>query len=255
MPEHSNWLTVLLEHFRSTLEHNAHHLGQSFVGKQEPTWQSWQPLIAALVVFVLLFLIAGSVRARLSDTDKAVIPEDKLTLRTFIETFLGYFYDLCKSVMGPERAKKYFHVVAGSALFVFVSNVLALIPGAPVATSNLNITFGCAAVVFLLFNLYGLQTNGMAYIKHLAGPKWWLAPLIFPIEIISLCVRPVTLSVRLMMNMSVDHIVLGTFMGLIAVVVPLPVMLLGVLVIVIQTLVFSLLTAIYIGLATEHEEH
>ncbi len=255
MPSHSSWLTILLAKFRGNLEHNAHHLGKSFIGQKDPTWSNWEPFIASMLVFVLLFVIAFAVRARLSDTDKAVLPEDKLTLRTFIETFLGYFYDLCKSVMGPDRAKKYFHVVAGSALFVFVSNIMALIPGAPVATSNLNITFGCAAVVFVLFNLYGLQENGMAYIKHLAGPKWWLAPLIFPIEIISLCVRPVTLAVRLMMNMSVDHIVLGTFMGLIAILVPLPVLLLGCLVIVIQTLVFALLTAIYIGLATEHEDH
>jgi F-type H+-transporting ATPase subunit a len=255
MPEHSNWLSILLGRFHENLAHNAHYLGKSFIGQKDPTADSWEPIIASLLVFVLLFLIAGAVRARLANPDEAVLPEEKLTLRTFMETFLGYFYDLCKSVMGPVRAKKYFHVVGGSALFVFVSNILALIPGAPVATSHLNITFGCAAVVFVLFNLYGLQENGMAYLKHLAGPKWYLAWLIFPIEIISLCVRPVTLGVRLMMNMSVDHIVVGTFMGLVAVLVPLPVMLLGCLVIVIQTLVFALLTAIYIGLATEHEEH
>ncbi len=254
MPPHASWLTLLLEHIKDTLEQNAHQLGQSFIGKKDPDWHSFEPVIASLCVMALLFVIAAVVRSKLADPDKAVIPEDKLTLRTFAEAFLGYFYDLCKSVMGPERAKKYFHVVAGSAMFVFLSNVLALVPGFPVATSSLNVTFGCALVVFLLFNLYGLQENGMAYVKHLAGPKWWLAPLIFPIEIISLCVRPVTLAVRLMMNMSVDHLVLFTFMGLVAVVLPLPVMLLGCLVIVVQTLVFSLLTAIYIGLATEHEE-
>lgn len=255
MPSHSSWLTLLLEHIKDTLEHNAHHLGTSFIGQQEPTWHSWEPVIASLLVMALLVVVATVVRAKLADPEQAVIPEDRLTLRTFCEAFLGYFYDLAKSVMGPERAKKYFHVIAGAAMFVFFSNVLALVPGFPVATSSLSVTFGCALVVFLLFNLYGLQENGVGYIKHLMGPKWWLAWLIFPIEIISLCVRPVTLAVRLMMNMSVDHLILGTFMGLIAVLLPLPVMLLGCLVIVVQTLVFSLLTAIYIGLATEHEEH
>jgi F-type H+-transporting ATPase subunit a len=125
----------------------------------------------------------------------------------------------------------------------------------PVATSSLNITLGCALVVFVLFNLYGLKENGLGYVKHLMGPAWYLAPLIFPVEVISLCVRPVTLAIRLMLNMAVDHLILSIFLGLVALLVPVPVMLLGCLVIIVQTLVFTLLTCIYIGLATEHEAH
>jgi F-type H+-transporting ATPase subunit a len=93
----------------------------------------------------------------------------------------------------------------------------------------------------------------MNYVKHLAGPAWWLAPLILPIELISLCVRPVTLGVRLMINMAVDHLIVSLFMGLIALVVPIPLMLLTILVVVVQTMVFTLLTCVYVGLATEHE--
>jgi F-type H+-transporting ATPase subunit a len=92
-------------------------------------------------------------------------------------------------------------------------------------------------------------------VKHLAGPAWYLSWLILPIELISLSVRPITLSVRLMLNMSVDHLLLGIFLGMFALALPLPVMLLGCLIIVIQTLVFTLLTIIYIALATEHAEH
>lgn len=140
-------------------------------------------------------------------------------------------------------------------MFIFFANVLALLPGFPVATSSLNVTLGCALVVFVLFNLYGLIENGWSYLKHLAGPAWYLVPLILPIEIISLCVRPITLAVRLMLNMSVDHLILSIVLGLFAVLVPVPLMVLGILVVVLQTLVFTLLTCIYIGLATEHEEH
>jgi F-type H+-transporting ATPase subunit a len=68
-------------------------------------------------------------------------------------------------------------------------------------------------------------------------------------------VRPVTVAVRLMLNMSVDHLILGIFMSLVPLLVPLPIMMLGVIVVVVQTLVFTLLTCIYIGLATEHEAH
>jgi F-type H+-transporting ATPase subunit a len=172
-----------------------------------------------------------------------------------MEAFIAYFYGVTRDVMGPRRAKRYFPVVGAAACFIFFSNVLTLIPGFAPPTSSLNITLGCALCVFILFNYYGLQANGLNYVKHLAGPKWYLAPLIFPIELISTLVRPVTLSIRLMVNMAVDHL-LGTIaLGMIAILVPVPLMFLGAIVIVVQTLVFSLLTSIYIGLATEHEEH
>ena len=142
-----------------------------------------------------------------------------------------------------------------SAGFIFFSNCLALIPGFTPPTSNLNVTIGCALVVFVAFNYYGLKENGWGYLKHLAGPVWYLAPLIFVIEVISTCVRPVTLSVRLMINMAVDHLVGSIFLGMFAILVPIPLMFLAIIVILVQTLVFCLLTSIYIGLATEHAEH
>ena len=255
MPEHSSWLTLILSHFRETLDHNADVLGESLVGKQAPTWHSFEPLAASLFIVTLILLISMRVRSRLNQTDEAIIPEDKLTLRTFMEAFLAYFYDLAKSVMDADRAKKYFPLIATGATFVFFANVMALIPGMPVATSNLNITLGSALVVFVLFNAYGLMTNGWGYIAHLAGPAWYLWWLMFPIEVISLFVRPVTLAVRLMVNMAADHLLLGLFLSLVALLVPVPLMLLGCLVVLIQTLVFTMLTCIYIGLATEHEAH
>ena len=256
MPEHSSFLTLLMAHIRETLDHNAHGiLGESIVGHQSPTWQSYEPLFGSLLVILIVLGVALRVRSRLQKADEAVIPEEDLTLRTFMEAFLAYFYDLAKSVMDNERAKKYFPLIGTAAVFVFFSNVMALIPGMPIATSNLSITLGCALVVFILFNIYGVATNGWGYIAHLAGPAWYLWPLVFPIEVISLCVRPVTLAVRLMINMTADHMMLGLFLGLIGLLVPVPVMLLGVVVVIVQTLVFTLLTCIYIGLATEHEAH
>lgn len=255
MPEHASWLTLLLAHAKDTLSHNAGAVGESFVGHHHPTWQSFEPITASLIVALVVLGVAFSVRARLADAKEAVVPDDSLTLRTFMEAFIGYFYDLAKSVMDADRAKKYFPIIGTAATFVFFSNLMALIPGLPVATTSLNITLGTALVVFIYFNFVGIQTNGVGYLKHLMGPKWWLAWLIFPIEVISLCVRPITLAVRLMLNMAVDHLILGIFLALVATLVPLPVMALGVLVVIVQTLVFALLTSIYIALATEHEEH
>lgn len=255
MPEHTSFLTLLLAHAKETLAHNAGYFGNSFVNGTPPSWRSTEPIIAALCVAVMLVVIGLLGRARLSRLDDAVVPESRLSLATFVELFLGYFYDLAKSIMGPERAKKYFPVIGTSACFVFGSNLLGLVPGSPVPTTSLSITLGCSLVVFILFNIYGLKENGLAYIKHLAGPTPALAPLMFVIETISLLVRPLTLAVRLMLNMAVDHLIVGIFAGLVAVLVPLPFMLLGCLVLIVQTLVFTMLTCVYIGLATEHEAH
>lgn len=252
---HNSWLTLLLEKAEHNLSRNASLLGETFVGHRKATWQDFEPITASIIVALVLVILGMVVKSRLRNPEDGVVPDDKLTLRTFMEAFLGYFYDLAKSVMGPERAKKYFPLIGTSAIFVFSCNVLALIPGMPVATSNLSITAGCALVVFVLFNVYGVMTNGMEYIKHLAGPNLALAPLLFVIEVISLCVRPVTLAVRLMVNMAVDHLILATFMGLIAIIVPLPIMALGLIVVVVQTIVFTLLTTIYVGLATEDMHH
>jgi F-type H+-transporting ATPase subunit a len=253
MPEHANFLTLILAHFRETLEHNTSLLGRSFIGNEQPTWASFEPLAASLLVMCLVLVFALAVKSRLRDDERVLVPDAHLTLTTFAEAFLGYFYDLAKSVMDAERAKRYFPLIGTAAVFVFFSNVLALIPGMPVATSNLGVTLGCGLVVFFLFNAYGLMTNGWGYLKHLAGPSPWLAPLLFPIEFISLCVRPITLGIRLMVNMAADHLILGLFTALVGLFVPIPLMMLGCLVVVVQTLVFTLLTCVYIGLATEHE--
>ncbi len=255
MPGHSTWLTFILAGLKDNLSSHAEIIGQSVINGHAPTWMSFEPIVAALFVAVIILALAWLARQRLANIDETVVPDDRLTLRTFMEIFLGYFYDLAKSMMGSERAKKYFPIIGASAIFVFFSNVCALLPGMPVATSNLNITLGCALVVFVVFNAYGLKVQGWGYIKHLAGPAWYLAWLVLPIELISLCVRPITLAVRLMLNMSVDHLILGIFVSLVALVIPVPLMVLGCLIVLIQTLVFTLLTTIYISLATEHEHH
>jgi F-type H+-transporting ATPase subunit a len=255
MPEHSSFITLLLAHMKETLAANAGALGNTFIGHQKPTWHGFEPLVASLFIAAILIVSAAVVRSRLAQTDAAVIPDESLTLRTFAEVFLDYFYTLAKDVMDAKRAKKYFPLIATSACFVFVANVMALIPGFPIATTSLNITLGTALVVFILFNFWGFKENGLGYLKHLAGPAWYLAPLVFLIELVSLFVRPVTLAFRLMLNMAVDHLILSIFMGFLTVLLPIPVMLLGCIVVLVQTLVFTLLTCIYIGLATEHEEH
>ncbi|AGP41169.1 ATP synthase subunit A [Sorangium cellulosum] len=254
MPEHTGFLTYLLAQLPG-LRENARNIGKTFIGHHTVDYRGTEPIFMSLLIMVLFVLLASEVRGQYRRLNESVVPEDKLTLRTFFEAFFGYFYGMARDVMGPENAKRYFPLIGGSAAFIFFSNASALIPGVNPPTSNLNVTIGCAVVVFILFNYYGLKENGWGYIAHLAGPKWYLAPLIFPIEVISTCVRPVTLSIRLMLNIGVDHLVASIFLGLIALFVPVPLMFLAIIVIVVQTLVFCLLSCIYIGLATEKADH
>jgi F-type H+-transporting ATPase subunit a len=256
MPEHTSFLTYLLALFPG-LRENAHNLGGPILppGEGSVEYRGLEPIFGSLLIIAFVIYLAACVRDEFRRLEDSVVPDETLTTRTFFEAFVGYFYNMAKDVMGPKSAKKYFSLIGSAALFIFFSNAIALIPGFNPPTSNLNVTFGCALFVFIAFNYWGVKENGWGYLAHLAGPKWYLAPLIFPIEVISTLVRPVTLSIRLMMNMAVDHLVGSIFLGLIALFVPIPLMFLGIIVILVQTLVFCLLSSIYIGLATEHAEH
>ena len=154
-----------------------------------------------------------------------------------------------------SRTKRYFPIIGTCACFIFFSNLLGLVPGFMAPTGNLNITFGCSIVVFVAFNYYGIKENGLGYFKHLAGPVWWLWWFMFPLELFSMCIRPLTLAIRLMVNMAVDHLLVTVAAGMFVLLLPIPIMVLGTLVVVVQTMVFCILSSIYIALATEHEEH
>jgi F-type H+-transporting ATPase subunit a len=258
MPEHTSFFSYLIAQFPA-LGKNAGFFGKSLFG--EPvTAHGLEPLMASLFVMLLLVGLAFGVRSQLVDYDKSVIPEAKLSLRTFFEVFVGYWYGTMKDMMGPRRAKRYFPLVGSLACFILLANAIGLIPGLTPPTSNWNVTMGCALVVFVMFNYYGFKENGLGYLKHLFGPYigWWGIPinlLLFVIEIISLLIRPLTLSVRLMLNMAVDHLLVTLVLGMVALFVPVPVLVLATLVVIVQVVVFCLLTSIYIALATEHEEH
>ncbi|MEQ9322859.1 MAG: F0F1 ATP synthase subunit A [Polyangiaceae bacterium] len=261
MPEHISLLHYLLYRLEFLRTNSPVH--ESF-GGHHLGYRAYEPVFMALLLMIIIVYLTTEVRGTVRRLEESTVPEEELTLRTFFEVFFEYFYNMAKDVMGAKNAKRFFPLIGASAIFIFVANAVGFVPGMLPPTSSLNITAGCAIVVFVAFNYYGLKENGMDYIKHMAGWGMFnnfganlaLAILMFPIEFISICVRPVTLAIRLMLNMAVDHLLVSLFMGFFAILVPLPIMALGLIVIVVQTLVFCLLTAIYIGLATEHaEEH
>lgn len=254
MPEHTSFFSYLVAMFPA-LGENMKNFGDTFVGHHPVSSHGAEPLVASAFVVALIVILAIVAKRRIEDHDRSVIPDEKLSLVTFFELLIELFYNLMKDMMGPTKAKRYFPLVGTAACFILFSNFLGMIPGFNPPTSCWNVTFGTAIVVFVLFNYYGIKENGMGYFKHLAGPMPLLAPLIFPLEVFSLCLRPLTLSVRLMLNMAVDHLLLSIIVGMIALFVPIPIMILGTLIAIVQVVVFCLLSSIYIALATEHEEH
>src|SRR5262249_31285696 len=152
-------------------------------------------------------------------------------------------FGLMSQVMGEKNARKYLPFIGALALFILFSNLLALIPGMGVPTTTLNTNLALSLLVFGVYNYAGIREQGLVcYLKHFLGPAPLLAPLMLPIELISHLARPISLAVRLLGNMVADHKVVFTFAMLVPILIPVPFLFLGLLVSIVQTLVFCLLT-------------
>ena len=194
--------------------------------------------------FVMLVLI---VVAFLASRSISLVPSG---VQNFMETVITGVEGLIEETMG-EEGKAYFPLIATFALFILVSNLIALVPGFYPPTANLNTNAALALTVFVMTHYVGVRKHGVAYLKHFMGPIIWLAPLMFIIEIIGHLARPLSLTLRLFGNMYGHEIVLMIFLALVPLFLPIPMMLMGVLIAFIQTFVFTLLAMIYIAGALE----
>ncbi len=139
-------------------------------------------------------------------------------------------------------------------LFVVLNNLLGLIPGIDTPTSFPVVPLGIAVLTFLYYNFHGLREQGVVgYLKHFAGPVWWIAPLLFPIEIISHCARMMSLTIRLYANMFASDLVTLVFFSLFPLAIPALFLGLHFAVSLIQAYVFMLLAMIYLSQAVAHE--
>jgi len=251
-----SWFSFLP--FYSDVEHAAAKLSKP-VNDEGLTWYAHQPIDVQHVfgfafVVLLLTVIGILITGALRDTKKSLIPEDKLTLRTFMELFVTTTYKMVLDIVGSKKAARFFLPLIGTcALLIFFSNFMGLVPGFLPPTDKMDTTLAMALVIFAATHVFGLKENGFGHIKHLFGPVIWLAPLMFVIEVISHLARPMSLSIRLMANMAADHAVVGEVSSLVAWIVPAAPLMLGSLVCIVQTLVFCLLSTVYIGMAIAHD--
>ena len=139
-------------------------------------------------------------------------------------------------------------------LFVAFNNLLGLIPGVDTPTANPSVPLGIAVLTFLYYNFHGIRVHGpIGYLKEFAGPLWWIAPLLFPIEVISHCARMMSLTIRLYANMLASDLVTLVFFSLIPVAIPAMFLGLHFAVSLIQAYVFMVLSIIYLSMAVAHE--
>ncbi|HBI14880.1 MAG TPA: ATP synthase F0 subunit A [Desulfobulbaceae bacterium] len=173
--------------------------------------------------------------------------------QNFWEIVVGGIENFFAENMGRERARMLFPFLATFGLYIVVANLIGLIPGFMSPTSNLNITLGMTIMVWLTHHVLGIRHHGAGYIKHFLGPVPLLIPLMLPIELISNAARLLSLSMRLFGNIMAKETLLSVlFMLAGAYFAPLPILCLGVLVSLIQALVFTLLSVLYCAQAMEH---
>jgi len=226
--EHFSWFTII-----DLIEHD-HMLG-------------------AVLVLLILTAIGLVLRTKLS-ADSAVIPDSNISFSNFFQIIgLDFLFDIFENIFGSkEKAKKYYPILAGSFFFILFLNLLGIVPGFLPPTGTLNTTLAFGILIFVLYNYYGFKEHGISYLRQFMGPVLFLAPLMIIIELISHLVRPISLSLRLFMNITGDHMVLGVFTNLTHLIIPAIFVGLGIFVSFLQAFIFTVLSAIYIALAESH---
>lgn len=172
--------------------------------------------------------------------------------QNFLEVVVSGIEEFMVGVTG-EEGRWFFPLAATIALYIALSNLIGLVPGFFPPTASINTPLSCAIVVFVFTHYIGVKCHGAAYIKHFLGPVWWLAPLIFPIEIIGHLARVLSLTFRLFGNMmGHESVLVILFMLAGAYLAPLPIMAMGIFVAFVQAFVFFLLSVMYFTGAMEH---
>lgn len=245
------YITQLLANFGTTPD--------ALYGKLTPEtaipWYTVMFVIACLLTVTIVWIMRGKLSEESPTDGQLTLEAGVLAIR-----------DMLESVVGPQGLK-YFPVVATFAILILVSNLMGLFPlfMSPTAATSVTLALGISS--FIYYNYIGIKENGIiSHLGHWAGPIWWMAPLIFPIELIGNLVRPMSLGIRLFGNMYADEQVAATISGLAGilgvhpawtqVLVPVALMPLALFVAFIQAFVFTLLSMVYLSeVSHSHEEH
>ncbi|GHP94575.1 ATP synthase subunit a [Helicobacter pylori] len=176
-------------------------------------------------------------------------------LQNVYESIISAILSVAKDIIGEELARKYFPLVGTIALYVFFSNMIGIIPGFESPTASWSFTLVLALIVFFYYHFEGIRVQGFfKYFAHFAGPVKWLAPFMFPIEIISHFSRIVSLSFRLFGNIKGDDMFLLIMLLLVPWAVPVAPFMVLFFMGILQAFVFMILTYVYLAGAVLTDE-
>jgi F-type H+-transporting ATPase subunit a len=196
------------------------------------------------VVMAILILFGW-----LAGRNTKLVPE---SVQNVFEVLISGLEEFMVGITG-EEGRWLFPLAASIFLFVFLGNLIGLVPGFFPPTASLNTTAALALVTVIFTHVIGIKYHGAKYYKHFIGPVWWMIPIILPIELIGHAARILSLSFRLFGNMMGHELVLGILFALAgAFFAPLPIMALGIFVALVQAFVFFLLAVMYFTGAMEH---
>ncbi|PRM90031.1 F0F1 ATP synthase subunit A [Aliarcobacter cryaerophilus] len=221
----------------------------TFLGTIGGHGQEWIILSHFVLVIGIIFLVS-----RMATRKMQLVPTGS---QNVMEAFVGGIVSIGTDSMGEKNSRLYMPLIGSLAIVIFVSNMMGVIPGFEAPTSNINFTASLAIIVFAYYNYLGIKKNGFInYFKHFMGPLPILAPLMFPIEIISHFSRIISLSFRLFGSVRGDDMFLMVLLMLVPWILPLPGFFLLTVMGVLQAFIFSILTYVYIaGSIMMEEEH
>jgi F-type H+-transporting ATPase subunit a len=204
--------------------------------------------MAIIVIAITLVILLGMSRA-------SIVPG---RLQSAVELLYDFIANMLKENVGSE-GRKYFPFVFSLFMFVLFANLIGLVPGAFTVTSHIVVTFALAIMVFIIATIIGFVRHGTHFFGYFVpkGAPLWLLPLMIPIEIISYCIRPLSLSIRLFANMVAGHVMLvvvgafvyaiGIWMGWLPLAFITAMTGLEFLIACLQAYVFAILTCIYLN--------
>lgn len=236
------WITKLFnDHLASVGNAFLNLVGWPSVARPWSNYVCMELLVAAIIIVVFAIL-----KTRLSVERPGNFQQSFEVVQEFVHS------------QGQEQIEhhsdKYIAFFGTLFIFILFCNLIGVIPQCESPTKYPAVPLGCAAATFLYYNIIGIKTIGpVKYAKHFAGPLWWLAPLMIPIEIISHFARPLSLTVRLFANMYAGEQITMVFLGLTYFAIPAVFMGLHVFVSLIQAYVFMVLAMLYVGAAVAHE--
>jgi len=210
-------------------------------------------LLGTWIVMAILLVLGLMARRALASAADAVIPDDRVSLRSISEALVGWVDGFVHDVLEDHNYRDLVPFFGTIFIFVLFANFFGLIPGMDPPTGDSDLTFGLGVIAFSFYIVQGFRAKGVAYLRSFLGPLLPLAPLMLPIELADNLFRPFSLGIRLYANMFADHTVLSIFTGLTYLVVPIAFYALACIVCIIQALIFMVLSISYVRLAAGHE--